>query len=159
MAEKGQIAGLDLIAGLSISLLILSFYIILWDSYSWRYQELSGKDSRDSSALAISDALVNSPGYPANWSLNPMNATMIGFAQSQNVLDPDKVNSFFNLSYADAKTLLGIQQDFFMDIRTPDGYGYAAMGAEPGNSTAVSEIIRIALLNNQAVWIRVRLYG
>ncbi len=155
---KAQAISLDLVAGLAIMLLLLSYYFVLWDTFTEQYDAAFRKDSADVALISISDQLVSSPGCPENWTLDPDNAPCIGLASTPNVLDREKVDAFSNLSYAYAKRAFGLDQDFLVRIESLDGARYSEVGAE-SNSTLVSEVSRLAVLDGQTVRVKVRVYG
>lgn len=159
MHRKGQAISLDFVVSLAVAVLILAYFVILWSIFSDRYYDFFRKDSAETALLAVSDALVSSPGYPDNWTLAPNESQMIGLAKTQNVLDPEKVAAFFNMTYNDTKRILGLQQDFFIEIVTPYGFEYGESGMNSTANRTLSEMSRIAMLNGETVWVKVRIYG
>ncbi|VVC00891.1 Uncharacterised protein [uncultured archaeon] len=157
--KKGQAIPIDLMAGLFIFLVLIAYFMILWDIYSLRYFETMDKTNSDMEVLAVSDALVSSPGLPENWTAAPLDAKAIGLAKKPNELDPYKVSALSSLPYANARQMLGLDRDFYINIGTPEGASIAVMGQAPaGNVSRASEITRVALYNGQIVHVRVRIY-
>ena len=153
----GQAIPLDFAAGLFIFVLVLAYFLIQWDLFATRFAELATAGSMDSRAIDISEMLVHSPGQPENWTSEPLNAQSIGFARKQNLLDWNRVAAFSSLPYANAKQLLGTDHEFLVIIETPDGARYATIGHDE-NSTRAVEVVRMAILNETVVKVRVRLY-
>ncbi len=155
---RGQSVPLDLLAGLAVSLLMLAYFIALWGSFADRYYELFRKDSRDVELLSISDALVSSPGIPENWTSAPQQAQLIGLARSPRILDQDRIDALSGMAYADSKHLLGLDRDFLIVVEGLDGTRYATIGLDAANSSSVSEVSRLAMLNGAEVRVKVRIY-
>ena len=155
--KKGQAIPLDFAAGLFIFMLLVAYFLIQWDLFSTRFAEKAEKSGLDSGAIEISEMLVHGGGSPQNWTDAPELAQSIGFASSQNVIDWNRVAAFESLPYANAKQVLGIDREFLVVIETPDGARYATIGQD-GNSTRAAEVVRIAVVNNTVVHVKVRLY-
>ncbi len=156
--KKGQAVPIDFIVGLFIFLVLLAYFFILWDIYSIRYFETAKSRDRDIASLSITDALVNSPGHPENWAQDPLNAQAIGLCSRPNELSSEKIAAFSSIPYANAKQMLGIDEEFFVKIETSEGARYASIGVEANNSSTILEVSRVALLNNTIVNVRVQLY-
>ena len=78
--KRGQTVSIDLIAGISISLLILAYYLVVWNSMAGAYEDAFRKEDSEIALLTMGDMLVNSPGNPENWTMNASGAQAIGLA-------------------------------------------------------------------------------
>ncbi len=158
---RGQAIPLDFMAGLFIFLVLLAYFIVLWDIFSVRYIEHAESNNIESRAIDIAGQLVSSSGQPFNWTSSPLSAQSIGLASKPYQLDPNRISAFASLSnqsYANAKLLLGTDRDFFIKIETPDGARIATLGKEPGNASRSVEVSRLGSYNGQPTFVRVRLY-
>jgi hypothetical protein len=157
--SRGQAIPLDFMAGLFIFIVLLSYFMLLWNMFTTQYADHADSGSSETEAIAVAEQLVSSTGTPFNWTLNPLTAQSIGFASRPNQLDPARVAAFGAVPYANAKQLLGIDRDFQVKIETPAGARYATFGQQAGNGTNRSvEVTRIATYNGQAVNVRVQVY-
>ncbi|MCX8175138.1 MAG: hypothetical protein N3E51_02945 [Candidatus Micrarchaeota archaeon] len=155
---RAQSFGVDFVAGLTVFLLLVGYFLVFWDLFSVGYVESLEKGNTDIAAISISDALVSAPGEPYNWTDDPLNAKMIGFASKPGVLDWNRVAAFSALPYANARELLGAERDFWLKIETLDGARLASMGKEPQNATRAAEVARMAIMDGRAVAVRLQLY-
>lgn len=156
---KGQIGSLDFIIALFIFVLLIAGFVMLWGMFSLRYIEYAHSLEDRLSAMAVSDRLLHSGGYPLNWMVVPLSAQSIGFAALPNELDWGKVSSFSSLNYTDQKRLLGIDQEFLIKIDGLDGARYATIGIDPGiNASRAAEVTRAGFMNGTVVLLRVQVY-
>lgn len=156
--QKGQSIPLDFMVALFLFLLLMTYFILLWDIYSVRYKEQSARISTELSAIIIADQLVSSPGSPENWTLNATGAQSIGLAISPNRLDWGKAQAFSAVPYAYQKILLGSDKEFYMKIEGTNGVLYFVTGAQPANASRAIEVVRVATLNSSAVFVKVQVY-
>ena len=157
-AMKAQANPVDFMAGVFIFMVVFAYFMILWSIFSSRYAERTEALDCELSSIAIADHLVNSGGYPANWTAAPLGAQSVGFANRPNELDWARISSFASLPYASQKQLLGTAHDFLIRIDSPDGASYAQIGQAPNSSARLSEVTRLAMLNGTIVDLRVRIY-
>ena len=155
---RGQAIPLDFMAGLFIFLVLLAYFIVLWDIFSTSYIEHAESNRLESRAIGIAGQLVSSSGQPFNWTSAPLSAQSIGLASKPYQLDPYRISALSSLPYANAKLLLGTDRDFFIKIETPEGARIATLGVEPGNTTRSVEVSRLGSYNGQPMFVRVRLY-
>ena len=149
----------DFLAGMFIFMLMLSYFLILWDIFSVRYSELSAKQDREMAALSVSRQLVTSPGVPEDWAISPLSAGSIGLASRPGVLDAYRISALSSMPYANARQSLGVQGGFYVKIEDLDGARFATIGAEPANASSLVEVRRIAMLNGTIVNLKVQVYG
>lgn len=155
---KGQSVSLDLMFGVFISIMLFTYLIIVMSELSDRYIGNGTMSSIELAAISMSNMLVESGGFPFNWTGNVSEAKSIGFAQRPGVLDIAKIKALESAGYAQAKKALNVDYDFMLRVEEVDGYGYAAIGME-SNSTQVVEVSRAAVLNGKHVFVKVRVYG
>jgi len=158
LGRRAQVVSLDLMASILISILLLTYYIILWDSYVERHAAAFGKGARDGGLLAASDSLVLSGGYPENWPEDPSKVLMLGLARTPNILDPEKVSALEWVPYATAKRALGTDQEVYISVEDADGIRYAQFGTQANSTETASETSRTAMLNGTVVHVRVQIY-
>jgi hypothetical protein len=158
---KGQVNPIDFMAAVFIFMVLFGYFMILWNMFSMRYGERSEILDCELGSISIADYLVNSRGYPINWTSAPLEARSIGFANKPNELDWSKVSSFASMNYSNQKKLLGTDNDFLIKIESSDGASYAQIGRPEGNQTYTCsiEVTRLAMLNGTIVNLRVKVYG
>jgi len=155
---RGQTVPIDFMAGLFIFMVILAYFIVVWDSYSTRYVEQAKARNDELEAIALAEQLVTSPGHPFNWTASPQTAQSIGLAQKPNELAEERVQALQQLSYPDAKRLLGLDADFLVKIESLGGARLATIGYEPSNATRAFEVTRLAFYKGEASYVKVRVY-
>ena len=169
-STKGQAIPLDFMVALFIFLVLLAYFIMLWNIFSESYSSHSERVDRELSAIVLSDQLVGHTGSPENWTESPENANSIGLASSPGVLDSHKLCALFGmqygidnctsngLQYGYAKSIFGLDKDFFLKVESPGGVLFATMGEQPENASRAAEVTRIAMLDGSAVFLRVQVY-
>ena len=161
-SKAGQAIPLDFMAGVFVFLVMLAYFLILWDIFAVRFVEHAQTIDDELAAISVADRLVLSGGYPTNWTLEPLSAQSIGLASRPHELDPYRVSalsSMANGSYASVKSALGIDRNFQVKIEAADdGARLATIGQEPANATRVVEVTRLAMLNGEIVNVRVQVY-
>ena len=158
MAKRGQSVPMDFVAGLFIFLVMLAYFLMLWDSYSQRYISAASSIDMETTAIGIADQLVSTGGSPNNWTADPLSAQSIGLAWRQNELDPYRLASLSSLPYTNAKRILGVGREFAIKIETLDGGRLATIGNEAYNSSKAIEVTRVAMMNGSAVNVKVQVY-
>lgn len=157
--SKGQAVPIDFMAGLFIFLIILAYFLVQWSIYSNRYLEQTQMRDTETSAIRLANQLVTSGGQPYNWTFAPLAAQSIGIAKKPNELDSYKVSALAALPYANAKQLLGMDQDFWVRIESPEGAIQETIGIQPENSARAVEVTRVAVMDGDIVDVRVQVYG
>jgi hypothetical protein len=136
--RKGQLWTLDM----ALSLLIF-FSAMLSLLFAWNYisadtagmQELREVQLK---AMTLSDSLIRTPGLPADW--NESTVRVVGLAYDDNTLDPDKVGMFVNMSYAKARSLLGVHPyHFYFEVKDINGtlYKNSSLPIDSASTTVV----------------------
>jgi hypothetical protein len=115
--------------------------------------------------LRVSDALVLSPGNPANWSelgvINGSTVGSVGLADERNVLSARKLSRMAELNsthYEFFKEALGIPaREFQMQVMDLDDNVLYSVG-NSSNESQTSVLERAALLNGTDVIVVVRVW-
>ncbi|MFH1447668.1 MAG: hypothetical protein ABIG39_02290 [Candidatus Micrarchaeota archaeon] len=102
--KKGQIFTIDFVISLAVFVTILITIITLWMGIDLHIKEIESRREMHLISIAISDALIRSPGYPADW--NETNVQSIGIAKGEYVLDIHKIIALMNLEYDTARSIL-----------------------------------------------------
>ena len=167
---RGQSLPLDFMVALFIFLLLLTYFLVIWDIFSDSYASHTDRVAREISAITLSDQLAGSAGSPDNWTESPVNASTIGLAIRPGELDSHKLCALFGqnythlgcnqsgLQYGYAKSIFGVDKDFFIKVESPGGVLFATMGEQPANASRAAEVTRVAMLEGSAVFVRVQVY-
>lgn len=111
---------LDFIISAVIFCLALALILFAWSFTSTQTAAQGQLSDMESIGLEISDSLVRTPGQPQDW--NSTSVQVIGLASDEGVLDQTKVDRFVNLSYEQAKQLLGLGlYEFYFELRDLNG--------------------------------------
>jgi len=102
--SKGQTFMPDFLASLLVFTIILSVFLYSWDAVIANQDKFSQGERIMSEAEHTTTFLVSTPGYPENW--NSTNVDIPGFAESENVLDTEKIEEFGELGYQEQRRLL-----------------------------------------------------
>jgi len=166
---RGQVHVIDFVVSMSAFMLLVVFAYSLWAGAAQRSSDaLDSRIAADAANRALNSVLF-STGEPSHWASNATaisGVRGIGCASSPYVLDRAKLaaaRSFYNATatYNATKEKMGVGS-FDADIRVlyPNGTAAYALGNPPGaNSTVLASSARQGLLDNQAVWVRVRVWG
>ncbi len=164
---KGQVWSLDFFA-VSVTLtLILMLFIVTWNFMAVRWSNIQSYNELWSASLSATDALVITPGQPANWddiqTLNDSNVVTFGLANSRNVIDNNKISKFVSFTqsnYSIVKSKLGlVRYNFFINISSMEKettYYQIGSKGSPLNETVVFE--RLILLNGSIVNLRMEVW-
>ncbi len=162
---RGQVWSFDFLFSAALLFMILILYLLIW-----QHMEAVSKGSMEGSSLLaanlrVSDALVTSPGDPANWSglgeINESTVDSIGLADERNVLSTRKLERMAALNsthYEFFKEALGIPtREFQMEVvDLNDNLLYSFGNSSNESETSVLE--RAALLNGTEVIVVVRVW-
>lgn len=157
--RRGQGIPLDFVAGLFIFMVLLAYFIILWDMFATRYVEFGQDLSLESDAISLANRLAVSQGSPYNWSAEPSAASSVGLASRPNVIDPGKVAALQSLSYAEAKDALSVDFDFLLKLESLNGTRLETIGNESGMGGKAVEVSRAVVYRGNAARLLVRAYG
>jgi len=142
--RRGQAFSMDFLAAVVIFMLVLGLVL-----YSWNYivegsVRSNQRRGMEISAARIADFLATTGGYPYNWEEKPENATTIGLAGRDRVIDNRKLAAF-----------MGMGDDAFKQRMNIAGYGFyfrilgqgIVKGSPPDGSVA-STIRRVVIYNS-----------
>jgi len=138
MKRKAQAWSLDFITSMAIFLLVLVTLYFVWNYVNVQNMEQKTLDEIETTALAVSDSLIRTGGLPEDW--NTTNVNIIGLAQEENVLDPEKVSYFLSMgssNYNLTKNILTGKYDFFFSMTDLNGTSYGTIGSVPADRTVV----------------------
>jgi len=163
--DKGQIFSSDLMIAGIIFLLILTLSLVYSNDVANKISILEQDNLREQAVQNAANALVYSPGKPANWqNFSDLSGIFaIGIADSRNVIDPTKINQLVILSQTDydqIKDLLGLSK-YGLKVSIIDllnNQVFFEFGVEPGSNQSVSAVNRFALLDGQDVIVRVKVF-
>lgn len=145
--KKGQVAVLDLFIAALIFSIIVTAIMFTWNSYNVKIEDQIEYNTNLVRAYHISDLLVRYAGKPSAWEhygdLSEDAIEIVGLAERDHIIDPDKLNSFMNLSYDYVRTKLKINEyQFYMDLKHINGSDFNPP-IEFGNQTNESSIISL----------------
>ncbi len=151
---KAQIMTADFVTSLIVFAGVLIFIGVLWAGVTTDLTNRKTFDIMTMQSLYSSELLVKGLGNPENWTAN--NVQVLGLAESGNVLDPNKVDQFENLTFSNyfkAKSLLGLTSDFYFEIDNAKTGSVIAKAPDISlNSYSnVASVTRYALLNGTEV--------
>ena len=126
MNKKGQGIAIDFLFAVLVFLLVLNASMILIDSNNSTATDKNLIGELQSTASQAMDTLVRPEGLPTNWQNRSIDeASLIGLAKRDRVLDSDKINTFMTWAedysdvtgdYNKVKTLLLSGYDFHFKI-------------------------------------------
>jgi len=168
--KKGQIFSADFILSLFLFLIVISISVLVWQSSRLQIERYERNNEMESIVLSVSNLLVKTPGNPENWEeLGFDEINSIGFAESDHILNNEKISKFYNMNstYENTTGLLGASRyGFYLTITnmTDDKIfldGKAGFGIEPPTTaTDIHSIRRVCLLNEpeQIIFLKIILW-
>ena len=148
--RQGQLVSLDLVLSMAAFFLVCLFLFSLWNLYLNRLQENMQTEEVELLAFQISNMLMGSPGVPFNWEKNPAMVQTPGLAVERGIVDADKIDAFFNISYNETKRLWNIERyEFQFKMLNEQGTLMQSRGPELNHSTVIA-LSRWALVDGQA---------
>lgn len=147
--SRGQIFEPDFMASLVIFGLVIGFFLTPWNTIMSSQTRFAAENDMRQQAERTAAFMVATPGYPEDWESS--NATIVGFAEQENLLDAEKLDAFNNMSYARQKDLLRAR-DFYLEIANETGpltvYGNDTVyGKSYENASTVIPVKRDVLVN------------
>jgi hypothetical protein len=97
----------DFLASLALFGVVVSIFLFSWNTVVSNQGDFSDSSNMRSEAYYTATFLVSTPGYPADW--NSSTVEIPGFASSDNIIEPEKLSEFRNMSYRQQKLLLQAQ--------------------------------------------------
>lgn len=136
--ERGQAIAIDLLFAIMIFLLLLNAGLSIWKSNASFLEGQGTFNELQLEAARTADQLVRTAGTPDNWEEKPIaEATAIGLAKRDLVLDDAKVNRFIQLAadfgsgdYNETRLRLLAGRDFYFKLGG-DGAAIAETGKPP----------------------------
>ncbi len=151
--RKGQITTADLVAGLTILILILQFNYSIWSKSVYDIRQKDTSNEIEFIALSVSDFLLKYEGKPSDWE-QTNNTIAIGLAKEDHVLDSDKVSAFLDMNYTQAKKLLGIgENEYLFRLKKTDGTILNQSGLVASSPELAVNIRRLVLYNDSPTYI------
>ncbi len=136
--------------------IMLIFIIDAWDNNNTNIAEKQLTSRMESEAITILETFLKSKGIPENW--NSTTVQTVGLVTSQNELSASRLLNFTSMSYADAKTALKVDYEFYFYVEDMDGNRLYAQGNSSIGNKAVS-LTRFAVLNTSRVQVRMIVHG
>lgn len=155
MSKKAQAWGFDVIIATGIFLFGMTAFFLYTINYPGEEQQKLEDLLYEGDLLASS---LLSPGSPENWTAQLV--SKIGLL-SNNVLDQNKLEEFYNLPYPLTKSLFGIKYDYFINSSQPleiSGAGIAGIGIIPENSKNNIKISRVTIYKNKPITLEIQLW-
>ncbi len=150
---KGQIISLDFIVGVIIFLVLFGMLLTTFASISDYSAYNEQRREMEMATSAILEIFAKTQGYPLNWEESPSNATSIGLASSDRILDNRKLNAFLSMDYNTARNKIGGAYDFQFRLANNG----SSFGQEPSGSMVVYSS-RIVLHGNSAEKMEIRIW-
>src|SRR3989344_3907752 len=165
---KGQAAVTDLFIAISVFIILITITTLTWNLYNIRLTSRFDYDDMMLRGFQVSDLLVKSKGIPPDWHIsynttypNPRGSNadikplqLIGLADNERVLSPQRVDAFKDISDANpqiVKDALNINLfNYYFVIRNQTGIPLLNTGLFPSGKYAVN-LARIVSYNNQPV--------
>lgn len=94
----------DFLASLALFGIVVSIFLFSWNTVVSNQGDFSQSENMRSEAYYTATFLVSTPGYPEDW--NNSTVEIPGFASSDNIIEPEKLAEFRNLTYREQKLLL-----------------------------------------------------
>jgi len=144
-----------MVSGTFITLLLFMM-LGTQEQLSNKYVQADSEITFSNTLLMASDALVLTPGRPANWHLLHANSTSFesfGLASSPNVISAAKASrmqDLNNTNYSDVKTAMGLaaMNTSIEIILLDDAVPLYSFGQKPGNASRSSVFERVAVLDD-----------
>jgi len=144
-----------MVSGTFITLLLF-LMLGTQEQLSNKYVQADSEITFSNTLLMASDALVLTPGRPANWDMLPVNSTSfesMGLASSPNVISTAKafrLSELNSTNYTEIKTVLGLgaastSVEIFL---FGDSVPLYSFGVKPSNTSRSSVFERVAMLDD-----------
>ncbi len=165
MRKKGLLFTVDMMVSVVFFMVIIVSMLWVWTHAQGTMTAYDLRMSRMERLTFLSQALVATPGRPANWHENgPYNADnilAIGFAKNANELTPERLDRFVSMDYEILRTIMGLgAEDFHLTVQE-DWDGTPITHYEKGSvldTSVVMVVERYALLEGTPVKMRVEVY-
>ncbi len=148
MSTKAQIISGDFIVASFLFLLVLGTIYYLWLSRSYDIEEGRRLNKLVDSAYLTSNIWMRE-GTPIYWNEN--NIIDIGL-QNNNRLNRTKMEMLNNLGYIKIKSMLGLNEDFFLRVYDKNNQTIFEFG-NLGNAKNMIRVKRVSILDGRIVFI------
>ena len=156
--KRAQVQSVDAVLALASFVILLMFVLNSWADLRQQSQSSTSISRLEATAMSISDELVNSPGVPYDWETRPIELLALGFAPSPGALSLTKLANFTALNYSSAKTVLGVDKNFYIVVSDTNWSPLYSLGATSAPANLSVAVTRLATLNGKPVRVRVVVY-
>jgi hypothetical protein len=163
---RGQAWSFDFIASVTVFFLIMIVLFFAWEYTTFQNTEQIVFNEMENMAMNTADSMIRTGGFPPDW--NQSSVQILGLASEENLLNETKILMFVNMSYDDAKRILGIPSyEFYFQMvslnntQSQSSGTDLVMGLDPvgyQNSTMVVPIERYVLFDHRVAKLRFMLW-
>ena len=149
--KKGQVWTFDMALSLMIFFSALISVTLAWNYISGDIIERQGISEMQLKSMTVSDSLIRTSGIPSNW--NESTVTVLGLAESDNVLNAAKVSELVSMSYSKSRSLLDISPyEYYFEVTDINGtvYTNTSQPISP-DASIVIPALRYATYNERIV--------
>ncbi len=143
---KGQVFAPDFLASVAVFTVMLSVFILSWNSILADQEESREEQALYENAQRTMSQLLSSQGYPENWDEN--NVSTIGLAYSPNIIDIDKLEKMEELDESEQLSLLNTFNFKLEVIRINDEN--VEIGSDNTEGDLIMPLRRDALLKTES---------
>ncbi|MDO8625223.1 MAG: hypothetical protein Q7R47_04005 [Candidatus Diapherotrites archaeon] len=148
---RGQALLIEFVGALFVFLVVFLFLQNIWPENFNRWKDETEQQTMLLRANQLASALVESPGYPTDWTTNTVES--IGLASQKNVLDADKLAMFAGLTTADYNLtkhdLRFFEYDFLVQIDANTASLDQNIGMVPKPDQSVVTVRRIVVVGGE----------
>ncbi|MFQ3275176.1 MAG: hypothetical protein ACI9LV_000469 [Candidatus Nanohaloarchaea archaeon] len=138
----------DFLASLALFGVVVSIFLFSWNAVISNQGDFSESEQMREEAYYTATFLVSTKGYPSDW--NSSTVEIPGFASSDNIIEPEKLSEFRNISYRQQKLLLQAQ-NYRLVFRNTSGIinlngkplDYGLKPANPSNTVVINRNVLI----------------
>ncbi|MFH0956738.1 MAG: hypothetical protein V1813_02655 [Candidatus Aenigmatarchaeota archaeon] len=158
-SRRGQMWSFDLVLSLIIFFTAAIALLSAWNHMSAGMADTRAIKTAELRALTISDALIRTPGIPADW--NEANVEVVGLSISEGILDQQKVSMFTSMDHDVARAMIGIAPyDFYFELSDINGTVYENTTVPPDQSASIIiPVDRYAIYNGRIARARLIVWG
>lgn len=146
--DRGQILSIDMNISLFLFVAFVLASTMVFNHVSSQLDDYIVYSGMVRTAVILSDTLVRSPGYPANW--NSTNVMSVGLAEESNIINGSNLLKLGAIPYQTFKERTGIEDyDILINITSLGGqelFTYGPTGFE--ESTQIFPLMRLCILDN-----------
>ncbi len=148
--KAGQLFSYDFIISAMVFLFFFSTFFFVWDYLNRQIVWQSDINDMQGRAALLSDVLVRTSGYPANWTAANVETIGLAATSEENVIDPGRLAALNATDYATARNIMGLGQKYGVHLQLNDTSNNTIFtyGQYPSSPTAVVPINRYVLYDN-----------